>query len=141
MITHHQINKFLKNFRVTSLLVVLVFTGIIMFSSCKKDKKYDAIPYAYVNIFLDPNGTMYQNLNNVGGYEYLTADEPSRGIIVYRVSMDEFRAYERTCPYDPLADCSRIQVEPSGITCIDSCCMSRLSCSTDLRSPVRLPYP
>lgn len=111
--------------RIFQILGIAAALLIVFFYSCKKDKKYDAIPYAYINIYLDPNSTAYLNLNNVGGYEYLVGNSPSRGLIVYRKSVDEFMAYERTCPYDPLADCSRIQVEPSGITAIDSCCMSR----------------
>ncbi|MCX6273363.1 MAG: hypothetical protein NTU44_19515 [Bacteroidetes bacterium] len=110
----------LKIFRlITVLIIISVFTH-----SCK-DKKTDPIPYAYVNIFIDPNSTMYSGLNSPGGSVYLTANSPSRGIIVYRFSADEFMAYERTCPYDPAASCARIQVESAMSTAIDSCCMSR----------------
>ncbi|HRY31536.1 MAG TPA: hypothetical protein P5531_01055 [Bacteroidales bacterium] len=108
--------------------ILILLTGVLLVQiagGCKKDKKYDPVPYAYVNIFIDPNSTLYQNLNVIGGYEYLYVDPPSRGIIVYRISESEFVAFERTCPYDPAAACARVQVESSGITAIDSCCMSR----------------
>jgi nitrite reductase/ring-hydroxylating ferredoxin subunit len=78
-----------------------------------------------VDIYIKPNSTEYLELNPVGGWVYLTAQYPSRGILVYRISMDEFMAYERTCPHDPDKDCARIQVESSGTTAVDSCCMSR----------------
>jgi nitrite reductase/ring-hydroxylating ferredoxin subunit len=107
--------------RLTAILFILPMMFMV---SCRKDKR-DQIPYAYVNIFIEPNGTMYQNLNNVGGWEYLTANEPSRGIIVYRASTEQFMAYERTCPYDPSEETARIEVETSGITAVDSTCMSR----------------
>ncbi len=93
--------------------------------ACDKDKDHPQIPYAYVDIYIKPNSTEYLELNPVGGWVYLTAQYPSRGILVYRVSMDEFMAYERTCPHDPDKDCARIQVESSGTTAVDSCCMSR----------------
>lgn len=114
-----KINKFLPG------ILLMLILSIIVLNSCRKDKKYDPIPYVYVNIYLDPNSTQYLNLNAIGGHEYLTADPPSRGIIVYRLSQYEFLAYERICPYDPEASCARIQVEVSGSTAIDSCCMSR----------------
>lgn len=106
-------------------LLVMIFLAVAVFQSCKKDKKYDPIPYVYVNIYLNPNSTQYINLNVIGGHEYLLADPPSKGIIVYRLSQDEFLAYERMCPYDPNNTCAGILVEPSGSTAIDSCCMSR----------------
>jgi len=65
---------------------------------------------------------MYINLNHVGGYEYLTGGY--NGIVVYRVSNETFVAFDRACPYDFKNNC-RIQVEPSSITSIDSCCGSR----------------
>ena len=102
-----------------------LISGLLLAVTSCRDKKTDPIPYAYVNIYIDPNSTLYSHLNVIGGYEYLTASQPSRGIIVYRMAMDEFVAFERTCPYDPKASCSRIQVEASATTAIDSCCMSR----------------
>jgi nitrite reductase/ring-hydroxylating ferredoxin subunit len=48
-----------------------------------------------------------------------------KGIIIYKESSSSYIAYERACPYDPLEDCSLIEVEVSGVTVIDSCCDSR----------------
>ncbi len=82
-----------------------------------------------VNINIDPNSTQFINLNVVGGYEYITANPPSRGIIVYRTSVNDFKAFERTCPHDPDAccdenSCSRIVVEEDGLLMKDDCCGS-----------------
>ena len=43
----------------------------------------------------------YSNLSVVSGWMYVSAREPSRGIILYRYSQDEFKAYERTPPNSP----------------------------------------
>jgi len=84
---------------------------------------------------------MYSQLNVVGGWVYLTADAPSRGIIVYKLSQDEFKAYERICPYDPDMINARVQVEKSSVTGIDSLCGSRfiLTDGQPFKGPATLP--
>ncbi|HRY99165.1 MAG TPA: hypothetical protein P5550_08950 [Bacteroidales bacterium] len=122
------------------LITVLLVVGVAGVVSCKKDKARQ-IPYAYVNIYIKPNSTEYLELNAVGGWVYLTAASPSRGIIVYRRGPDDFVAFERTCPYDPDKDCARVEVEVSGSTAVDSCCMSRfiLHDGSPFAGPASLP--
>lgn len=108
------------------LVVVLVLLG----GSCGKEKPCQDLPDLYVDVFIQPN-----TLDFIadGGWAYVTANSPSRGIIVYRPFHDEFIAFERICPYDPYGccnqgdanQCTRLYVEENGITVIDSCCMSR----------------
>lgn len=111
-----------------STLIFALAAIILVGWSCKKED--DPLPYAVVNIRIEPNSTLYINLNTVGGYEYITAELPSRGIIVYRLSTNEFLAFERTCPHDPDAccseenGCSRLIVEESGLIVKDNCCES-----------------
>jgi nitrite reductase/ring-hydroxylating ferredoxin subunit len=108
------------------LMSALVFTALL---STKCQKEDDPLPFAVVNIRIEPNSTLYINLNTVGGHEYITANSPSRGIIVYRISVNDFVAFERTCPHDPDAcctetSCSRLVVEDDGIIITDPCCES-----------------
>ncbi|MBP6977956.1 MAG: hypothetical protein PHD61_06975 [Bacteroidales bacterium] len=107
-------------------LLILFAQGL----SCDKEKPCQDFPDTYINITLLPN-----TLDNIpiGGYVYVSASQPSRGLIVYRPFTEEFIAFERTCPYDPydcclggdITRCAALVVEASGITIIDSCCMSR----------------
>ncbi len=90
--------------------------------SCKKEEKQPDIPYVYVNFSLDPNSIQYQNLNAPGGWEYLTGGY--KGILVYRLSVTQFMAYERACPFDPLVQGARIEVDTSLITCFCPVCKS-----------------
>jgi len=108
-----------------SLIIMILFLTF-----CNKDKGPD-IPEAYVNIYLRPNSIDYIA---DGTWVYVTANEPSRGIIVYRLFHDSFKAYERTCTYDPNAcctssssvlSCSKLTVEFSGLTITDTCCHSQ----------------
>jgi hypothetical protein len=109
------------------ILLLLVFAG------CGKDKQ-PQIPYVYVNIELHPNTMDYIQ---VGGYRYVNGGY--KGIVVYRLLPDEFKAYERCCPYDPAITKAMISVDPSIFTCTDSVCMSKFNLLDG--SPVGGPSP
>jgi len=94
------------------------------------------MPLPPINITIDPNSTIYQELNVVGGWMYLTeqdgAEPPSRGIIVYRSSLDMFMAYERTPPFKPDSCCNALQTVCSSLVVdnfypfiMDTCTMSK----------------
>ncbi len=105
---------------------ILLFIGFVY--ACKEDAK--PLPYTNVNINIQPNSPLYPSLNTVGGFAMLTANYPSRGVIVYRLSSSQFLAYERTCPHDADAccnqdTCTRLVVESSGLEVIDPCCGSK----------------
>ncbi len=102
-------------------LLLLLFASLVLFFSCSKDEKV-TIPNVYVNFYIQPNSTVYQELNVIGGWEYITGGY--NGIVIYRASQDEFVALDRACPNDYSNGC-RIVVEPSFTTAIDSCCGSR----------------
>jgi hypothetical protein len=88
----------------------------LLLASCGENDGDDDIPIAPVNITLDPNSTIYQELNVPGGWMYLDESDgvvpPSRGIIVYRLTNEEFLAFERTPPYKPDSCCP-----PAGMVC------------------------
>ncbi len=82
---------------------------------CGKDEQ-PPIDVGYVNLTIYPNSTEYIQLNSPGGYVYLYAEPPSRGIIAYRLSSNEFKAYERTPTYkkDNCGIYNRVIVDESG---------------------------
>lgn len=84
----------------------VIFTFI---PACDKDNG-GRLPLPPINITIDPNSTIYQELNLINGWLYLDetdgADPPSRGIIVYRASDALFYAYERTPPFKPDSCCN-----------------------------------
>ncbi|NOX84532.1 MAG: hypothetical protein GXO86_00975 [Chlorobi bacterium] len=96
----------IRKFYFLGLLVV--FAVLLTVSSCKKDTPSNPnIPDVNINVTIDPNSSLFIQLNTVGGWLYL--DEvpgmyipyPSRGIIVYRQDVNLFKAYERQPPNDP----------------------------------------
>ncbi len=99
----------MKSYHKWLFIVPMFFVGL--FWSCNKDNVNPDIPHVVINLTLDPNSTVFQELNTVGGWLYL--DEVpgmyiplgSRGIIVYRNDINDFKAYERQPPNDPYACC------------------------------------
>jgi hypothetical protein len=113
------------------IFLILLMAGIMLISC---DKNNDTpIQLGYTNIFIRPNSTEYIQLNTVGGWVYLTGSTLRRGILVYRLSTDEFKAYERTptykpdscCVYSPVEKCAKVIVEESGIIVKDTCSGTR----------------
>lgn len=93
----------------------------MLFVSCKKDE--ETIPNVSVNIVISTTDPSYNDLNAVGGWIYLTGG--SRGIIIYRYSIDEFMAFDRHCTYEPTESCAVVEVDLSGIIAEDLCCGSQ----------------
>jgi len=79
------------------------------------------------------------NLNAVGGWIYVTGG--SRGIIVYKSSNNEFKAYDRHCTYDSGNSCALVSTEVTNITAKDDCCGSKflLSDGSVIQGPANLP--
>jgi hypothetical protein len=89
---------------------IFVLAALLFFiTGCNKDNG-DRLPLPPVNITINPNSTIYSEINVVGGWMYLGQqdgiDPPSRGVIVYRLSTDQFMAYERTPPFKPDSCCN-----------------------------------
>lgn len=88
--------------------VVFFFLTVSMtlfLTGCHKLPINPNIPYAYINFTIYPNSIEHRDINNVSGWEYVTSDPTSgsRGIIIYRYSETEFRAYDRIPPNEPNA--------------------------------------
>ena len=98
---------YLKYFSGVVLLAIMLFSGF----SCDKRSVNPNIPRVVINVTINPNTTIFQELNTPGGWIYLE-EQPgiyipsgSRGVIVYRMTMTEFKAYERQPPNFPFECC------------------------------------
>jgi hypothetical protein len=83
----------------------LIFIGICLLlvsSNCTKNN-INIIPNIPFDISIDINLPSYIELTGVGGWAYVNGG--SRGIIVYRRSIDEFIAFDRHSPADPEGTC------------------------------------
>ncbi|MFM7022024.1 MAG: hypothetical protein ACKOXB_03535 [Flavobacteriales bacterium] len=102
--------------KVFSAILILLFTF-----SCSKDNSY--IPYVPVNIQINLQNPDYINLKTVGGWVYLNGG--SRGLIIYRADINDFKAYDRHCPYKPEDACGKVDADNQTLTASDTCCGSK----------------
>ena len=105
------------------LLLLCLITSVLFACKKKSDTQQPEIPYVIVNFSINPNSTQYIELNHIGGYVPVTGGY--RGIIIYRVSETEFKAYERACAYDPTADSAQVRMDVSGLTMTCPKCKSK----------------
>lgn len=105
----------MKNSRLFA--AILLCAGLAL-TGCEKDDG-GRLPLPPTDITINPNSTIYQELNVVGGWIYLGVQDgvesPSRGIIVYRLSNEQFMAYERTPPFKPDSCCNVSQTVCSSL--------------------------
>lgn len=96
---------------------------IVSLQSCDDTPENPNAPNVYINFKINPNSLEYYEINTVSGWMYLTSHLPSRGLIIYRYSLDEFKVYERLAPNDPdhCGTDSRLVVEFPFVvdTCLD----------------------
>lgn len=87
------------HFKTTILLVFLAFFYLALFQACDKDREHP-VPYVFVDFDFN---IIHYNLNSPGlSHQFSQAESGGyQGIIVYRLSMDEFRAFDRACPCNP----------------------------------------
>lgn len=106
--------------------------------NCKKDNNSN-IPLVEVDVYIHVNDPAYNNITVPGGWTYINGG--SRGIIIYRVSNDAFKAYDRHCTYDSGNSCALVSVDASNITGYDSCCGSKfiLTDGSVTQGPANLP--
>ncbi len=102
--------------------LLIIITFVVIAVGCHKDSN-DVIPLVNVDLYIHTNDPMFIDLNAVGGWIYLSGG--SRGIIVYRASNADFKAYDRHCTYQPTNSCALVSVEVNNITGLDDCCGSR----------------
>ena len=107
---------------INGFILTLLFSTILLFAACKKERK-TSIPYTKVDVYIYPSQPLYNKLNMIGGWAYVSGGY--KGIIVYRKDLDTFNAYERACTFDPEESCSLVEVTADNLTCVDSCCNSK----------------
>lgn len=104
------------------LLSTTVLFIILGANSCRKGT-ISGIPYVPVNYQLTVSNPEFSPLLAVGGWLYIGGG--SRGIIIYRFSPDEFRAYDRHCTFLVDDNC-RVNMDNTDITAVDEeCCESK----------------
>jgi len=99
---------------------LLIFT-LATFFSCNENQQ--VVPNVYVDFTIMLTDPEYNALTVPGNS--LTVTGGVNGIIIYRISQDEFAAYDRTCTHNVEENC-RVQVDETLLFAVDSmCCGSK----------------
>lgn len=105
---------------------LLIFLAVILLFSCKGTRK-NPVPNIPFDLTINISLPAYIDLQNVGSYSYV--DGGSKGIIVYRVSIDQFVAFDRHSPADGSFNCGQPLTPTSAnfLELSDSCSNARFS--------------
>jgi nitrite reductase/ring-hydroxylating ferredoxin subunit len=106
-----------KQSKISLFFIVLLL--LVLLYSCKKNKN-DVIPNVYIDFTINLNDPEFISLTSVGesvtvnrntnNFGVRAAGFASNGIIIHR-GIDEFFAYDRTCPHDYALNESAIKIE------------------------------
>ncbi len=117
-------------------LLTVTLLAAFGFSGCKKPAQQ--IPYVPVHAVINTTLPAYIDLNVTGGWVYVTGG--SRGILIYRSSQDDFKAYDRHATYEIEEYCT-VEVGPSQLIVHDPCSGSEWSITDGsvIEGPAALP--
>jgi hypothetical protein len=106
----------------------ILFFALAVFTmgACNKSNSHP-VPNIPFDFTIDITLPSYSGLMGVGGFTYVSGG--SRGIIVYRRSIDEFIAFDRHSPQDPEGTCA-LPLYPDNdnfLMLIDSCSTATFS--------------
>ncbi|MAR40130.1 MAG: hypothetical protein CMD22_05645 [Flavobacteriales bacterium] len=117
--------------------VILSIYLIVFFISCVDKNNY--IRDVYVNIEIPINQPEYSDLDAIGNTIFITGGV--KGILIYHSNVNDYRAFDRNCSYEPSSDCAFIDSVNSTIASC-SCCTSMFLIDQDgipANGPALLP--
>ena len=107
------------------LHIFLFFLGLTVLMSCTKNQAHP-VPNIPFHITIDINLPSYNALIGVGNYAYVNGG--SKGIIIYRRSIDEFVAFDRHSPADVNGTCDPLIPDTNNyLTLLDPCSDAKFS--------------
>jgi hypothetical protein len=115
------------------LMILVPFAG-----GCDKEKR-ERVPNIYVNFTIDITSGQYTELQLIGGWIYVTGGY--RGIILYRNTLEEIVAMDRTSTYKPETLGNQVFVEPGSPIAVDTAGGMRylLMDGSVIEGPVSIP--
>tara|TARA_B000000532_G_C18875251_1_gene410308 strand:- start:1955 stop:2368 length:414 start_codon:yes stop_codon:yes gene_type:complete len=100
-------------------LIISLFL-FIFFSSCIDRNDY--IRDVYVNIEIPLNQPEYSDLGAIGNSIFISGGV--KGIIIYHLNVNDYRAFDRNCSFEPSSECAYIDsINATIASC--SCCESK----------------
>ena len=99
---------------------IILFAFLLFLPSCLD--KEDFIQEVYVNIEIPVNQPEFSDLNAIGNSIFVSGGV--KGIIIYHSNINDYRAFDRNCSFEPSTDCSYIDSINSTVASCN-CCTSK----------------
>ena len=100
--------------------IIILVVSMLFLSSCMDSNDY--IEGVYVNIEIPVNQPEYSDLDAIGNSIFITGGV--RGIIIYHSNVNDYRAFDRNCSFEPSTQCAYIDSINSTIASCN-CCSSK----------------
>ena len=97
--------------------LILSIYLIVFFTYCVEKNKY--IRDVYVNIEIPINQPEYSDLDAIGNTIFITGGV--KGILIYHSNLNDYRAFDRNCSYEPSLSCAYIDSINSSIAYCNCC--------------------
>ena len=94
--------------------------SLLALSSCTDSDDY--IQNVYVNIEVPVNQPEYSDLDAIGNSIFISGGV--KGIIIYHANVNDYRAFDRNCSFEPSTQCAYIDSINSTIASCN-CCSSK----------------
>tara|TARA_Y100001954_G_scaffold177641_1_gene188807 strand:- start:1373 stop:1786 length:414 start_codon:yes stop_codon:yes gene_type:complete len=117
------------------LMIIVLLLSFI--TSCIDRNDY--IRDVYVNIEVPLNQPEYSDLDAIGNSIFISGGV--KGIIIYHLNVNDYRAFDRNCTFEPSTECAYIDSINSTIASC-SCCESKYLIDQDgatANGPALLP--
>ena len=102
--------------------LLFLFLGIAttgLFSACEGDNWQDPIPYVAVDTVINLTNIQYEPLQRDRGFVEILGGY--RGIIIYRATPTDYRAFEKASPHRVDQACAEVTVDVSGLFMRELC--------------------
>ena len=100
--------------------IIILVLSLLSLSSCNDSDDY--IQNVYVNIEVPVNQPEYSDLDAIGNSIFITGGV--KGIIIYHANVNDYRAFDRNCSFEPSTQCAYIDSINSTIASCN-CCSSK----------------
>ena len=100
--------------------IIILVLNLMFLSSCVDSDDY--IQDVYVNIEVPVNQPEYSDLDAIGNSIFITGGV--KGIIIYHANVNDYRAFDRNCSFEPSIQCAYIDSINSTIASCN-CCSSK----------------
>ncbi len=102
-----------------SIVICIALAGLLASAACQSDNIYDTIPYVLVDTTINLNNLQYEKLRQDKGYVEILGGY--KGIIIYRESANNYKAFEKASPYRTDEACGEIFVDQSRLYMYEGC--------------------